>query len=74
MNIELALAASSGLTILLFLLGTPVVLCIGLWVSATTLALGEFDLVANIGQTSFSGLQSFALLAMPLFILTGDLV
>lgn len=74
MGMESAIIIVSSIIVVLFLAGSPVILCIGLWVSAVTMIIGDFNLLANIGQTSFSGLQSFALLAMPLFILTGDLV
>lgn len=74
MSTELIVVITTAITALIFMLGSPVVLCLGLWVGSTTLLLGDFSLVANIGQSSINGLKSFALLAMPLFILTGDLV
>ncbi len=56
-----------------FMLGVPVFLVIGYWVIGMSMVLGlSFD---NIGATLgdiFS--DGFALLAMPLFILTGDLI
>ncbi|MGQ7247952.1 TRAP transporter large permease [Halomonas sp. V046] len=55
-----------------FLLGVPIFLVIGLWVVGTSLAI-DFTL-ANIGVTLFQGLSFFGLLALPLFILTGDLI
>ncbi len=55
-----------------FALGVPILLCIGLWVVAASLITGFT--IANIGVTAFEGINSFALLAMPLFILTGDLI
>ncbi|MEZ5664342.1 MAG: TRAP transporter large permease [Burkholderiaceae bacterium] len=57
----------------LFTLGVPVILCMGVWASAVLYYTEAFPL-ANIGQSAFFGLKYFALLAMPLFILTGDLV
>lgn len=56
----------------LFALGTPIFLIMGLWVLAAHLIL-DYAL-ANIGNGMFEGLNSFALLAAPLFILTGDLI
>lgn len=56
----------------LFFLGTPIFLVMGLWVLAAHLIL-DYSL-ANIGNGMFEGLNSFALLAAPLFILTGDLI
>ncbi|MDX1464706.1 MAG: TRAP transporter large permease [Halomonas sp.] len=62
---------TTGIT-LLFLLGVPIFLVIGLWVVGTSLVI-DFTL-ANIGVTLFQGLSFFGLLALPLFILTGDLI
>ncbi|MDD9906851.1 MAG: TRAP transporter large permease [Rhodospirillaceae bacterium] len=56
----------------LFVTGTPLMLIIGLWVIGMQLIF-DFPL-ANVGSSMFEGLNSFALLAAPLFILTGDLI
>lgn len=61
------------LIIVLFAFGVPVVLCMGVW-AVSVLYFTEVMPLMNIGQGAFFGLSSFALLAMPLFILTGDLV
>ena len=55
-----------------FAAGTPLMLIIGLWVVGMQLIF-DFPL-ANVGSSMFEGLNSFALLAAPLFILTGDLI
>ena len=55
-----------------FAFGTPLLLVIGLWVIGMQLIF-EFPL-ANVGSSMFEGLNSFAFLAAPLFILTGDLI
>ena len=62
---------SIGVT-LLFILGVPIFLIIGLWVVGVSLVI-DFTL-ANIGVTLYEGLNFFGLLALPLFILTGDLI
>ena len=62
---------SIGVTIL-FVLGVPIFLVIGFWVVGVSLVI-DFTL-ANIGVTLFEGLNFFGLLALPLFILTGDLI
>lgn len=62
---------SLGVT-LLFLLGVPIFLVIGYWVVGVSLVI-DFTL-ANIGVTLYEGLNFFGLLALPLFILTGDLI
>ncbi|GIT91606.1 integral membrane protein [Jannaschia pagri] len=63
---------SVGVTVL-FMLGVPVFLVIGYWVIGTSFVL-SLPLL-NIGQAlSDVFTNGFALLAMPLFILTGDLI
>ena len=62
---------SIGVT-LLFLLGVPIFLVIGFWVIGVSLVI-DFTL-ANVGVTLYEGLNFFGLLALPLFILTGDLI
>lgn len=62
---------SVGVTVL-FVLGVPIFLVIGLWVVGISLVI-DFTLM-NIGVTLFEGLNFFGLLALPLFILTGDLI
>lgn len=57
---------------LMFVLGVPIMLIIGYWVIGVSLVI-DFTL-ANIGVTLYEGLNFFGLLAMPLFILTGDLI
>ncbi|MGJ8623408.1 MAG: TRAP transporter large permease [Yoonia sp.] len=63
---------SIGVTVL-FMLGMPVFLVISYWVLGTSFVLGQR--LDNIG-TALSDVftDGFALLAMPLFILTGDLI
>ncbi|MCK0100721.1 TRAP transporter large permease [Pseudohalocynthiibacter sp. F2068] len=63
---------SLGVTFL-FMLGVPVFLVIAYWVVGTTFVLGQT--MDNIGSAlSDVFTDGFALLAMPLFILTGDLI
>ncbi len=56
----------------LFVLGVPLVLIIGHWVLWVSIAT-DFTL-ANLGVTLFEGINFFGLLALPLFILTGDII
>jgi len=65
------LLISLGVT-LLFVLGVPIFLVIGFWVVGVSLVI-DFTL-ANIGVTLYEGLNFFGLLALPLFIMTGDLI
>ncbi|MCW2310210.1 TRAP transporter large permease [Rhodobium gokarnense] len=62
---------SIGVT-LLFLIGVPIFLVIGFWVIGVSIVI-DFTL-ANLGVTLYEGLNFFGLLALPLFILTGDLI
>jgi C4-dicarboxylate transporter DctM subunit len=60
------------LTFVLFVTGTPIFLCVATWTLLSSLAI-DFT-IENIGTTCYQGISSYALLAMPLFILTGDLI
>ncbi len=68
----LLVTAVSLATVVLFVVGVPIFLVIGLWVVGVSLIL-DFTL-ANIGVTLYEGLNFFGLLALPLFVLTGDLI
>ncbi len=60
--------------VLLFVIGAPVFVSIGL---GTMLILELTDseyMLPNLGQCSFEGLNAFAFLAIPLYILTGDII
>lgn len=70
-NSTLITLVSLGVVVL-FLLGVPIFLVIGMWVTGASLVI-DFTL-ANIGVTLFEGLNFFGLLSLPLFILTGDLI
>jgi len=72
MSNELLIALISVGVTVLFILGIPIFLIIGLWVVGVSLVI-DFTL-ANIGVTLYEGLNFFGLLALPLFILTGDLI
>ena len=56
----------------LFIVGVPIFLVISLWVVGVSLVI-DFTL-ANVGVTLNEGLSFYGLLALPLFILTGDLI
>jgi C4-dicarboxylate transporter DctM subunit len=64
-------AISLGVTVL-FIVGVPIFLVISLWVVGVSLVI-DFTL-ANVGVTLNEGLSFYGLLALPLFILTGDLI
>lgn len=67
----MALTLISSLAIALFVLGTPIVLVMALWVAATSFWVVDYPL-ANMGVSALDSLKSFAFLAVPLFIATGD--
>lgn len=67
----MALTLISLGAMLLFALGTPIVLLMALWVAATSYWVIDFPL-ANMGVSSLDSLKSYAFLAVPLFISTGD--
>lgn len=67
----MALTLISLAAVLMFALGTPIVLLIALWVAATSYWVIDFPL-ANMGLSALDSLKSFAFLAVPLFICTGD--
>lgn len=54
-------------------IGVPLFLVLGLGSLAMILATGVYS-IEIIGQVPFSAIDNWALLAMPLFILTGDIV
>jgi len=57
----------------IFLLGVPVFLVIALWVVACGMVIDQA--IINVSsETIYAFSKGFALLAMPLFILTGDLI
>lgn len=59
----------------LFALGVPIAVCIGVSTLATMLLTMGFDpAVTTIAQRMAGGIDSFALLAIPLFILSGQLM
>lgn len=61
------------ITAVLLLLGVEILVCLGGGAILMTLMTGAFP-VENVGFTAFSSINIFPLLAMPLYILTGDLV
>ncbi|UTW53327.1 TRAP transporter large permease [bacterium SCSIO 12827] len=57
----------------LILLGVPIWVVLGLG-TALLLSVTEVLPLTLIGETLFSGIDSFSLIAVPLFILTGDVI
>jgi C4-dicarboxylate transporter, DctM subunit len=67
-------AAIFALLILLMLLGLPVAVSMGLTAVLSFLALGLSNLWSMVPQRMYSGTTSFTLLAIPFFILAGNLM
>jgi len=55
------------------LIGIPIAFCLGLCSLAVVLYTGEYSIVL-IAQKIFNGMDMFSLMAIPLFILSGDLM
>jgi len=62
-----------GAIVVMLVLGVEIVVCLGLGAVILTYAQQQYH-VENIGITAFGAIDSFPLLAMPLYILTGDLI
>ena len=69
---DIAIWIISIITGIFFIVGVPIFLCVAFWATMASIAI-DFT-IQNIGITSYQGISSYALLAMPLFILTGDLI
>ncbi len=71
---------SDGLAVLLavfaalLLLDTPIAFVIGIATALAAWALGYGDVLVSVARDMGNGLDSFALLAIPFFILAGDLM
>ncbi len=62
-----------SILVLLLLTGTPISIALGMTVLAFMLGFGSFDMqtVNIISQRLFTGLESFAIMAVPFFVLAG---
>jgi len=67
-------AAIFGLLVLLMLLGLPIAVSMGLTAVMSFLALGTPNLLMMVPQRMYAGTTSFTLLAIPFFILAGNLM
>ena len=63
----------SALAVVLFLLGTPILLVLGVWVAAVHYFVTDYPLI-NIAIGSVDAVKSFVFLAVPLFVASGDLL
>lgn len=64
---------SLAIIALLLLLGVEIFVCLGIGAILLIVLTGTFTL-DNVGIAAFSSIEIFPLLAMPLYILTGDLI
>lgn len=67
----MATALISLFAVVLFMFGSPVVLVIAVWVAMTSYFVVDFPLT-NMTLASIDSLKSYAFLAVPLFVATGD--
>ncbi len=67
-------AAVFGVLFLLILLGFPIALCMGLTAVIFFVVLGQADVLLMLPARMYSGTTSFTLLAIPFFILAGNLM
>ena len=58
----------------LLLLNVPIAFSVGIATLLATLSLGEFNVLTNVASDMLNGVESFSLLAIPFFILAGDLM
>jgi C4-dicarboxylate transporter DctM subunit len=58
----------------LILLGIPVAVCMGLTTVVTFLVMGQSDILTMVAQRMYASTTSFTLLAIPFFILAGNLM
>ena len=68
-----AMALLFGSMAVFLIIGVPIAFSIGLAIMVTILINGQIPLMVIFQQT-YQGLDSFTLLALPLFILAGDLM
>ncbi len=61
----------TAIAVLLFFLGTPVLLVLAAWVVASSYFVVEFPLT-NVGIAANDSIKNFIFLAVPLFVITGD--
>jgi len=67
-------AAVFGVLVVLMLLGLPIAVSMGLTAILSFLALGNSALLSMVPQRMYAGTTSFTLLAIPFFILAGNLM
>lgn len=60
--------------IILLLMRVPIALILGIVSIAYMIVTTQYGLFANVSQTLYSGVASFSLLAIPLFMLAGELM
>ena len=63
-----------GILFLLLFLGVPIGLCLGLGAAFTMIITGDPHLLPVIAQRMFTQVDNFTLMAIPLFILAGNLM
>jgi C4-dicarboxylate transporter, DctM subunit len=67
-------AAIFAVLLILIMIGLPIAVCMGLTAAIFFIVLGQFDAMVMIPQRMYSSTTGFTLLAIPFFILTGNLM
>lgn len=71
---EWGFAIGAGVLLGMMLIGVPVFVAIGLGSILIIVWTDNTFMLPNLGQSSFEGINAFAFLAIPLYILTGDII
>jgi TRAP-type mannitol/chloroaromatic compound transport system permease large subunit len=73
-NLPMMTAAIFSVLVVLIMLGFPIALCMGLTAAIFFVVLGEIDTLLMLPARMYSSSTSFTLLAIPFFILVGNLM
>ncbi|MCD8241456.1 MAG: TRAP transporter large permease subunit, partial [Lachnospiraceae bacterium] len=63
-----------GLLFLFLFMGVPIAISLGVSASLTMLITGNMQYLASFPSRMFTGLDSFTLMAVPFFILAGNIM
>lgn len=63
-----------GVLFVILLLGVPIAICLGIAVCVAILTNGNFNLLPAVPQRMFTQIDNFTLMAVPFFILAGNIM
>ena len=67
-------AVGAFVLLAMMLIGVPVFVAIGLGTMLIVVLSGNSQILPNLGQDAVEGINVFAFLAIPLYVLTGDII